>query len=65
MILLITALVWPVVILICILSFHDTIESVLKSADEGEIGVRGFKWRKSSQQHQADATPGNDSRTEE
>jgi hypothetical protein len=55
-ILLIAILVWPVVILVCVLSFRRTIANVLNSADEAEIGPHGVKWRKSSQQNQASGT---------
>ena len=53
MILLIAVLVWPVFMLVCVLSFRRTIANVLNSADEAEIGPHGVKWRKSSQQNQA------------
>lgn len=56
MILLIAILVWPAVILVCVLSFRRTIANVLNSADEAEIGPHGVKWRKSSQQNQANTT---------
>lgn len=55
MILLIAILVWPVVVLVCVLSFRRTIANVLNSADEAEIGPHGVKWRKSSQRDQANA----------
>jgi hypothetical protein len=55
-ILLIAILVWPVVVLVCALSFRKTIANVLNSADEAEIGPYGLKWRKSSQHDQADTT---------
>lgn len=53
---LIAILVWPAVILVCVLSFRRTIANVLNSADEAEIGPHGVKWRKSSQQNQASTT---------
>jgi hypothetical protein len=56
MILLIAILVWPTVILVCVLSFRRTIANVLNSADEAEIGPHGVKWRKSSLQDQDSTT---------
>jgi hypothetical protein len=49
MILLIAVLGWPTILLVCVFLFRRTIASVLKSADEAEIGIHGLKWRKSSQ----------------
>ena len=53
---LIAILAWPAVILVCVLTFRRTIVHVLNSADEAEIGPHGVKWRKSSQQNQANTT---------
>lgn len=48
MLLIIAILIWPVITLVYVLSFHRTIADALKSADEVEIGPRGVKWRRAS-----------------
>ncbi len=56
MILLLDALIWPVVILACVLIFRKSISNVLNSADEAEIGPLGLKWHRSPQGHQTETT---------
>jgi hypothetical protein len=58
---LVALIIWPIIILVCIFTFRAAIVAILTSAEEGEIGPRGMKWRRYSGPNktaiQADSSP--------